>query len=124
MNSILIKVVDSLFTEFALPITDSFDMQLALRYEDYGTKDSIDPKVVMRWTPIDALTLRFTGQTTFRAAHPDETSPTRVTTSLSYVNQAGAFKAVDNTGNANLDPEEATTYNVGFVTDFGNDRLD
>ena len=46
----------------------------------------------MRWTPIDALTLRFTGQTTFRAAHPDETSPTRVT-ALQYVNQAGAFKA-------------------------------
>ena len=113
--------IDSLFTEFALPITDTFDMQLALRYEDYGTKDSIDPKVVMRWTPIDALTLRFTGQTTFRAAHPDETSPTR-TTSLSFVNQVGAFKAVDNTGNANLDPEEATTYNVGFVSDFGDDR--
>ena len=113
--------IDSLFTEFALPITDTFDMQLALRYEDYGEKDSIDPKVVMRWTPIDALTLRFTGQTTFRAAHPDETSATRVT-ALQYVNQAGAFKAVDLTGNTNLDPEEATTYNVGFVTDFGDDR--
>jgi len=114
------QTVDSLFTEFALPIADNFDMQLALRYEDYGTKDSIDPKVVMRWTPIDALTLRFTGQTTFRAAHPDETSATRVT-ALQYVNQTGAFKAIDLTGNPNLDPEEATTFNVGFVTDFGTD---
>ena len=115
------QTVDSLFAEFALPITDEFDMQLALRYEDYGAKDSVDPKLVMRWTPIPALTLRFTGQTTFRAAHPDETSQTRVT-ALQYVNQAGAFKAVDFSGNANLDPEEATTYNFGFVTDFGTDE--
>ena len=115
------QTVDSLFAEFALPITDEFDMQIALRYEDYGSKDSVDPKLVMRWTPIDSLTLRFTGQTTFRAAHPDETSATRVT-ALQYVNQAGAFKAVDISGNANLDPEEATTYNFGFVTDFGTDN--
>ena len=115
------QTVDSLFAEFALPITDEFDMQIALRYEDYGVKDSVDPKLVMRWTPIPALTLRFTGQTTFRAAHPDEMSATRVT-ALQYVNQAGAFKAVDISGNANLDPEEATTYNFGFVTDFGTDN--
>ena len=113
--------IDALFTEFALPITDSFDMQLALRYEDYGTVDSVDPKVVMRWSPIDALTLRFTGQTTFRAPHPDETWNKRAT-SLEYIAQTGAFKAVDNTGNPNLDPEEATTFNVGFITDFGTDK--
>jgi len=113
--------IDSLFTEFALPITDNFDMQIALRYEDYGTVDSVDPKVVMRWSPTDDITLRFTGQTTFRAPHPDEIWDKRYT-QLSFVNQTGAFKAVDITGNANLDPEEATTYNVGVITDFGTDN--
>ena len=112
--------IDSLFTEFALPITDNFDMQIALRYEDYGTVDSVDPKVVMRWAPTDDITLRFTGQTTFRAPHPDEIWDKRYT-QLSFVSQTGAFKAVDITGNANLDPEEATTYNVGIITDFGTD---
>ena len=113
--------IDSLFTEFALPITDNFDMQIALRYEDYGTVDSVDPKVVMRWSPTDDITLRFTGQTTFRAPHPDEVWDKRYT-QLSFVNQTGAFKAVDITGNPNLDPEEATTYNVGIITDFGTDN--
>ena len=113
--------IDSLFTEFALPITDEFDMQIALRYEDYGTVDSVDPKVVMRWAPTDDITLRFTGQTTFRAPHPDEIWDKRYT-QLSYVNQTEAFKAVDITGNALLDPEEATTYNVGIITDFGTDN--
>ena len=115
------QTTDSLFAEFALPIVDQFDMQLALRYEDYGSKDSVDPKVVMRWSPMDALTLRFTGQTTFRAPHPDEMSQTQVT-ALAYVSQTGAFKAVDIYGNANLDPEEATTFNVGAITDFGTDN--
>ena len=113
--------IDSLFTEFALPITDTFDMQIALRYEDYGTVDSVDPKIVMRWAPTDDITLRFTGQTTFRAPHPDEVWDKRYT-QLSYVNQTEAFKAVDITGNANLDPEEATTYNIGVITDFGTDN--
>ena len=112
--------IDSLFAEFALPITDEFDMQLALRYEDYGTVDSVDPKVVMRWSPTDDITLRFTGQTTFRAPHPDEIWDKRYT-QLSFTNQTGAFKAVDITGNPNLDPEEATTYNFGVITDFGTD---
>jgi len=112
--------VDSLFAEFALPITDSFDMQLALRYEDYGSVDSVDPKVVMRWSPTDDITLRFTGQTTFRAPHPDEMWDKRFT-ELSLVNQTGAFKAVDIVGNPALDPEEATTYNIGVITDFGTD---
>ena len=113
--------VDSLFTEFALPITDDFDMQLALRYEDYGTVDSVDPKVVMRWSPTDDLTFRFTGQTTFRAPHPDEISNVRYT-QLAFTRQTGAFKAVDITGNTNLDPEEATTFNIGAITDFGTDN--
>ena len=113
--------VDSLFAEFALPITDNFDMQLALRYEDYGTVDSVDPKVVMRWSPTDDLTFRFTGQTTFRAPHPDEVSNVRYT-QLSFTSQTGAFKAVDISGNANLDPEEATTFNIGAITDFGTDN--
>ena len=113
--------VDSLFAEFALPILDNFDMQLALRYEDYGNVDSVDPKVVMRWTPIDALTFRFTGQTTFRAPNPDEIWDKR-STSLAYVAQTGAFKAIDAVGNAALDPEEATTFNFGVITDFGTDN--
>jgi len=115
------QTTDSLFAEFALPITDEFDMQLGLRYEDYGSKDSIDPKIVMRWSPMDALTFRFTGQTTFRAPHPDEMSQTQVT-ALAYVAQTGAFKAVDIYGNTNLDPETATTFNVGVISDFGTDN--
>ena len=70
---------------------------------------------------MDALTFRFTGQTTFRAPNPDETWDKR-STSLAYVNPTRAFKAIDAIGNPSLDPEEATTYNIGVITDFGTDN--
>jgi outer membrane receptor protein involved in Fe transport len=113
--------IDSLFAEFALPVLDNFDLQLALRYEDYDKVNSLDPKIVMRWIATDDLTIRFTGQTTFRAPHPDEIWNKRYT-ELEFIGQTGAFKAVDKTGNANLDPEEATTFNLGLITDFGTDN--
>ena len=113
--------IDSLFAEFALPLLDNFDLQLALRYEDYDKVNSLDPKIVMRWIATDDLTIRFTGQTTFRAPHPDEIWNKRYT-ELEFIGQTGAFKAVDKTGNTNLDPEEATTFNLGLITDFGTDN--
>lgn len=113
--------IDSLFAEFALPVLDNFDLQLALRYEDYDKVNSLDPKIVMRWIATDDLTIRFTGQTTFRAPHPDEVWNKRYT-ELEFIGPTGAFKAVDKTGNTNLDPEEATTFNLGLITDFGTDN--
>ena len=113
--------IDSLFAEFAMPLLDNFDLQLALRYEDYDKVNSLDPKIVMRWIATDDLTIRFTGQTTFRAPHPDEIWNKRYT-ELEFIGQTGAFKAVDKTGNTNLDPEEATTFNLGLITDFGTDN--
>ena len=59
----------------------------------------------MRWSPTDDLTFRFTGQTTFRAPHPDEVSNVRYT-QLAFTSQTGAFKAVDITGNPNLDQKK------------------
>ena len=61
------------------------------------------------------------GQTTFRAPNPDEIWEKR-STALAYVSQTGAFKAIDAIGNPSLDPEEATTYNIGVITDFGTDN--
>ena len=48
-------------------------------------------------------------------------SQTQVT-ALAYVAQTGAFKAVDIYGKTNLDPETATTFNVGVISDFGTDN--
>ena len=39
------------FGELALPVSDDIDIQIALRYEDYGGSigDTIDPKLAVSW---------------------------------------------------------------------------
>jgi outer membrane receptor protein involved in Fe transport len=112
--------VYGLFGELALPISDTIDMQLAVRYEDYGgdVGNTIDPKVAARWQAIDWLAVRASASTTFRG--PPQNFLDARGTSLQFVTPASAFKAVDTFGNPNLAPEEATAINLGVIVDYGN----
>ncbi len=58
----------SLFAELAIPIHETVDAQLALRYEDsndYG--DATVGKIAIGWQPIDQFKLRYSTSETFRA---------------------------------------------------------
>ena len=107
--------VAAIFAEFALPLTDTLDIQLAGRYEDYGDDggDTFDPKLALSWALTDAFKLRGSASTTFRGA------PTSfqggVNTSLGFIAPTGSFKAIDTTGNPNLVPESAVALNLGLV---------
>ncbi|MFK7914893.1 MAG: TonB-dependent receptor plug domain-containing protein, partial [Pseudomonadales bacterium] len=105
------------FVELAVPFSDTVDMQLAVRYEDYGGNvgDTIDPKVALRWQATDSLAFRGSVSSTFRGP-PQEFLEDR-TTSLQFVGPVTAFKAVDTQGNADLDPEKAITTNFGVIFD-------
>jgi iron complex outermembrane receptor protein len=106
--------VHSLFFESAMHISENLDLQLAVRYEDYGDSDTLDPKLAVRWALNDKLTLRGSMQTTFRGPDIDALDPS-ASTSLSFVGPTAAFKAIDNTGNPDVEPEEAFTYNFGVI---------
>ena len=112
--------VHSLFFETAMDVSENLDLQLAVRYEDYGESDTFDPKLAARYQVSDWLTLRGSVQTTFRGPDVDALSPNRVT-ALSYVGPTAAFKAIDAIGNPNVKPEEAFTYNLGAVMNFTDD---
>jgi iron complex outermembrane receptor protein len=46
----------SVYTEFSLPLLDSLEAQLALRYEDYSDFGSTtNPKIALRWQPFASL---------------------------------------------------------------------
>ena len=107
------REVYGLFTEIALPLADNFDVQLAVRYEDYGDQggDTFDPKIAVSWSPTDELTVRGSASSTFRG--PPASFLGGVGTSLDIVGTA--FKAIDTAGNPNLDPETAIAVNVGVI---------
>jgi outer membrane receptor protein involved in Fe transport len=106
------------FGELALPINDELDVQVAVRYEDYGGNigSTVDPKLAVSWRASDEFSLRGSISTSFRAptvflAQGGATSLQQV---VDPVQGAQAFVAVRTEGNEDLKPEESTAYNIGF----------
>lgn len=60
--------VYAVFAELALPIGDDIDVQLAGRFEDYGSEigSTFDPKLAVRWQATESLALRAAISSSFR----------------------------------------------------------
>ncbi len=107
----------SLFGETQVPLTETVEAQLSLRYEDYGgsTGSSLDPKLAVRWQMLPSIGLRASVGTTFRGPTLNQIVASASSNSLQFVGATGAFKRIDTQGNPGLEPEEATTFNVGLL---------
>ncbi|WP_339899848.1 TonB-dependent receptor plug domain-containing protein [Paraglaciecola polaris] len=107
----------AVFAEMALPVSNDLDIQLAVRYEDYGGSigDTIDPKVAFSYRASEELSFRGSISTSFRA--PTVFLRNGGGTSLQQLVDpligANAFAAVRTVGNEDLKPEESTAYNIG-----------
>lgn len=110
------------FAEIQLPLTESIDVNLAVRYEDLDTDSSIDPKASIRWQVADSLILRASASTAFREPSLAQFNATE--TSLQGIQdfnpdgtpKGGAvFVRVNAIGNPDLKPEESTNYNFGII---------
>ncbi|GBL03214.1 TonB-dependent siderophore receptor [Glaciecola sp. KUL10] len=110
--------VYALFGELALPVTDDLDVQIALRYEDYGgtTGDTIDPKFAVSYRVSEDFSLRGSISTSFRAPSifQRDGGATSLNQMVDPLTGAAAFAAARATGNEELVPEESTAYNLGF----------
>lgn len=108
----------AVFGELSVPILDSLQAQLAIRYEDYGGNvgSTTNPKLSLRWQATDWLALRGSAGTTFRAPTQTSLQPGFETT-LAYI--YGSYRPIDTYGNPDLKPETADTYNVGFIVKAG-----
>ena len=50
-----------------MPVSDSLEVQAAVRYEDYGTVDTTDPKLAIRWQATENLGVRGSWGSSFQA---------------------------------------------------------
>lgn len=58
----------SVFGEFYVPVTSTFELQLAGRFDDFqGFGSDFNPKIAGRWQPVEWLALRGNYSTSFRA---------------------------------------------------------
>ena len=109
----------AVFGELQLPLSETVEGQLSVRYEDYGsaTGASVDPKAALRWQMTPSIGMRVSVGTTFRGPTLNQTVADDSSNSLQFVGATGAFKRIDTQGNPDLEPEEATTVNVGLLVD-------
>ena len=100
-------------------------MQLAARYEDYADVDSTDPKLTVLWRPTDAVSLRASFGTAFRApslfqSAGTQTSLAQLVDPLVGSPQFFPVRSQPNPSGSPLQPEEADVLNFGIswnVTD-------
>ena len=115
------RTVDAYFVEFAFPILDSVDIQLAGRYEDYGEIDSIDPKFGINWRATESVSLRASAGTSFRApslgnvvGDDKQSAIGEVRDTINVAEQtSGTFRTIVSAKNPLLKPEESENFNVG-----------
>lgn len=124
------------FAELNIPIVQTLEANLAVRYDDYqGTGSKTVPKISARWRPLDWLLFRGSAGRGFRAPSLSELWQPQVTgVSGSGLNDPERCNVVDANGvlnqdsrdcatqfpitiggNPNLKPEESDNYTLGVV---------
>jgi iron complex outermembrane receptor protein len=118
-ESTLTRDIYAAFGEVSIPFSDALQVQIAARFEDYGgeTGSTFDPKISMRYQAMDWLAFRASAGTTFRGSSLPSVAPSNVTALQDVL---GTFRAIDIFGNPDLEPESATTYNVGAIVETSN----
>ena len=102
------------FAELSIPFSASTNITLGARYEDYGSDGggTFNPQIRGLLQITDWLAVRASASTTFRAPPQTSLAP-NPTASIPTI--LGRATALDLTGNPDLQPETATTYNLGVL---------
>ncbi|MDG1733096.1 MAG: TonB-dependent receptor [Thalassotalea sp.] len=123
--------ITAFFYEAALPVTDSVEVNLAVRYDDYSDfGDNTAPKASVRWEILDGLVLRASYSEAFRAPGLDELNAATTFSAESAIDYAGCEAAGIARGdcttqqhdtyyksNPDLGPETSEYTNIGVAWD-------
>lgn len=119
------------FAEISIPLTSTLDFSAAVRYEDYGGSvgDTFDPKVSLLYRPSDAVSLRGSFSTSFRAPslfqlNGQLTTLNQVTDPLGGTAFAAVRNLATNGVERNISPEESDAFNIGASFTPGNFTID
>lgn len=109
------QTIYAIFGELQVPLYDNIDIQVAVRYEDYGGDigSTFDPKFAAKWQITDEFAFRGSAQTSFRGPSLNQLSGQFTT--LQFIAPTSAFKAVDTFGASDLKPESAFSFNFGGI---------
>lgn len=125
------RTVSAAYAEISAPVTKTFEVNAALRYDKYtgnGSFASTSPKLGLRYQPFKSVLLRATASKAFRAPSLFETSPAQQTSFAFGIQdpvRCPVFDAANpdcvldvrrvQKGNPNLKPENTRAYTLGMV---------
>jgi iron complex outermembrane recepter protein len=118
----------AVFTEFYIPLADNLDLQLAGRFDDYDSFGSdFNPKVAVRYQPLESLVLRGNYSTSFRAPSLAQVGAGTLLSSYTVDCEAtpgacdgdpgasGEALLSEDVSNDDLKPETADTWGLGLL---------
>jgi len=116
------------FGELFWPLTDTLDLQLAGRYDHYDSfGGDFNPKVALRWAPVESLIFRGNYSTSFRAPALAQVGAGTLLSSFTVncmetpeacagdPTADGEALLSEDVANDDLEPETAETYGVGVL---------
>jgi len=115
--------VSAAFAEVSWPVSETLEVQTALRYEQHGGNigDSLDPKIAVLWTPNKVINFRASYATAFRAPRSDQNEELAALTALERVidpavpSATARFVPVIRRGNPDLKAEQSDSVNFGVT---------
>ncbi len=122
------RSIRAAYAEMSLPVVDRLELQLAARYENYSDfGDTTNPKIALRWEPLEQLALRASWGTSFHSPdfqdlyqNPVEylgrfiDRPRCEATGLDADCNPGIYDVLDQ-GNPNLQPETGESWYASLV---------
>ena len=105
------------FAEAKVPLTETLEMDLAVRYENLENDSSVDPKIALRWLATDSLTFRASASSAFREPSLQQyfSQETNLEGLADPLGSGTVFVRVDTVGTTELQPEESKNYNLGVI---------
>jgi outer membrane receptor protein involved in Fe transport len=101
----------AIFAEAAIPLSNSIDVEVGVRHEDYGLDSVTKPKLAGRWDVNEWLSLRASYEEVFRVP----VLPNNPTISLELYAPLGEYLSIETPVPTNLAPEESDNFNIGAI---------
>ena len=111
------------FTEIKRTFSDNFDLKISGRYEKIGSFSSFDPKISLRYSPLNNLTFRGSVGTSFSTPSMAQLNSSDIQLGgvrdvQNGIEQANTlFVRIVQVGNPDLDPATSTNANFGLIWD-------
>ncbi|HEU4373188.1 MAG TPA: TonB-dependent receptor, partial [Telluria sp.] len=111
----------AIFGEVIVPVLKTLEADLAVRTDKYPAAKATNPKISLRYQPVQQLLVRASYGKGFRvAALPELNTPVSIATTATFTDpatgQLGQFTQIIG-GNSHLKPEKSEQASIGFVAD-------